>query len=305
MSGISASSSGRPMHSRCCCCCRVFGPKLCIASNWFGGGGGCDPLIVMVCDMFLTPAIVPPYDGQAEWLLWWRGSVHVFEGFWKAVGTGLMDMPFDVFMCDWPRDWPWSEPFRSVQYPIALWFLWICMLLFGIKLLLFDERFDANNNRLGLFVSIVDMCCRRLMNSTFRNDETERLWNIIFELKSSRTTRLCRNMIRLYRLKCELMKEVGDLRLDNWLTCRSRTIVNILGNLRLSSKFSLKTTKLDEFLKLNKGEFIIYVIRKSDLCTPKVVQPLKTTFFEIIWGYCRLKLSLKLKIFIEFSGKIL
>jgi len=40
------------------------------------------------------------------------------------------------------------------------------MLLFGIKLL-FDVTFDANNNRLGLFVSIVDMCCRRLMNSTY------------------------------------------------------------------------------------------------------------------------------------------
>lgn len=39
------------------------------------------------------------------------------------------------------------------------------MALFGIKLL-FDETFDANSNRLGLFVSIVDMCCRRLMNST-------------------------------------------------------------------------------------------------------------------------------------------
>jgi hypothetical protein len=48
------------------------------------------------------------------------------------------------------------------------------MVLFGIKLL-FDETFDANNNRLGLFVSIVDMCCRRLMNSTYvsKKNETE------------------------------------------------------------------------------------------------------------------------------------
>jgi hypothetical protein len=47
------------------------------------------------------------------------------------------------------------------------------MVLFGIKLL-FDETFDANNNRLGLFVSIVDMCCRRLMNSTYVRKETEK-----------------------------------------------------------------------------------------------------------------------------------
>lgn len=45
------------------------------------------------------------------------------------------------------------------------------MVLFGIKLLLFDETFDANSNRLGLFVSIVDMCCRRLMNSTCGNEQ--------------------------------------------------------------------------------------------------------------------------------------
>lgn len=46
------------------------------------------------------------------------------------------------------------------------------MALFGIKLL-FDETFDANSNRLGLFVSIVDMCCRRLMNSTCERQEEE------------------------------------------------------------------------------------------------------------------------------------
>lgn len=46
------------------------------------------------------------------------------------------------------------------------------MALFGIKLL-FDETFDANSNRLGLFVSIVDMCCRRLMNSTCEREEEE------------------------------------------------------------------------------------------------------------------------------------
>ena len=45
------------------------------------------------------------------------------------------------------------------------------MLLLGTKLL-FDEAFDANNKRLGLLVSIVDMCCcRRLINSTCDDEE--------------------------------------------------------------------------------------------------------------------------------------
>lgn len=54
ISGISASSSGRPTQTLV----RAFGPRLCIAM--VDGGGGCVPLIVIVCDIFLTPAIVPP-----------------------------------------------------------------------------------------------------------------------------------------------------------------------------------------------------------------------------------------------------
>lgn len=51
----------------------------------------------------------------------------------------------------------------------------------GTKLLPFDA-FDANNSRLGLLVSIVDMCCcRRLINSTCTREFNEKeKYNEIF-----------------------------------------------------------------------------------------------------------------------------
>lgn len=107
INGISTSSSERPPHILA----RGLGPRLCIAI--VEGGGGCVPLIVIVCDIFLTPAIVPPYDGQ--WLLWWRGNVHVFEGFWNCFGTPPLIPLIDILLAGLRWDWPWRDPLRSVQ----------------------------------------------------------------------------------------------------------------------------------------------------------------------------------------------